>query len=273
MPPNQGELINVNADLFPPKTIILVANSDDPRIKPLIGKIFQTLFAEEGGLLANPAIGNGLDAVYFCFGQTDFTIGPAGNFSFAPLNSCSRVFDSGASPGQEITGLADFCPDQAFLRNIIALSTTSPAVCSSTPIVSNLQPIPIVGTGAAQSQPIAAETAQPSWNEMFEKGTVFVVEQTDNPIYSQYQGIVFRSINATQTGVLAVAQVGTNVPDTVWLPFDGQTTFTVNPAGTFTFPNLEADDRVYNIETMTYMPVLDFCPMFFSDYYFAPIYW
>jgi hypothetical protein len=106
----------------------------------------------------------------------------------------------------------------------------------------------------------------------WQPGTVFKVATTTNAGLGRYVGRIFQVSQADVNGVLALPERNSGLTEAVYMPFDGNTEFTLNPAGTYSFASgLGAGQQVYNPTTSSYVVVEDFCPTYGYAYAPAPV--
>lgn len=242
-----------------PGRLVRVHDTNEPTLAAFVGKVFRILTSSDVGIIAQPDGGGEL--VFFEFnGATGFDLDPQGNFAFAPAAADSSVYDLGNHGA-----LGDFLShDTRIINEAIAISTSPAPVFAA----------PVVGSVAAP----APAVSEPPWWAVFSRGTIFVVDQTDNQAYKYCQGVLFKAVEVSEQGILAVARCGSGLGrGTVWLPFDGNTTFTTNPPEwqglVVEFPNLDRDVEVYDVVTHSYFPVVSFYVDFFPLVPFAPVIW
>jgi hypothetical protein len=134
------------------------------------------------------------------------------------------------------TGLTDFFP--GFVDDLERMRAESAARFQSAP-----------QAGAAPVQ-----QAVQDFSPQFAANTIFTVASSTNPAMQPFLGRIFKSLGATAAGVMAVGDQNSGVTAPVFMPFDGTTEFTLNPAGTFYFPNgVAQDQQVYNVQTQSYV--------------------
>jgi hypothetical protein len=127
-------------------------------------------------------------------------------------------------------------------------------------------PAPLPNQPQPSAPVVAADT---SWLREWQSGTVFQVASTTNPGLGRYVGRIFQVTQADVNGVLALPERNSGLTEAVYVPFDGNTEFTLNPPGTFSFASgLGAGQQVYSPVTSSYVAVETFCPTY--GYYYEP---
>jgi len=234
---------------FQPGKSVIMQRTDNPFAQPYVESVMRVIMADASGMLAQLAK-NGDDdnrpVLFVPFdGTTTFAFVSPGFSQYAQVFPSTEVIDLESNLPST---MGDFFP----------------------PYFDKPQTVPVGAPVGAPGVP-SASAAPEDWMQ-FQNGTVLVVASTSNPGLSRYVGHVFQVQHADANGVLATPERNSGMTEAVYLPFDGNTEFTLNPAGTYSFPvGLNSGQQVYNPVTSNYVVVEEFCPSIGFAFVPAPL--
>ncbi|MBU6455037.1 MAG: hypothetical protein KGS72_24920 [Cyanobacteria bacterium REEB67] len=233
--------------LFQPGKTLLLKKSANYNCIPYIESVMRVIMADASGMLAQLAEDGSAvpkPVVFVNFdGTTEFTFVAPGFYKYAQVLPTTPVIDLESNLPSTM---------EAFFPQYFQ---PQPAPAPVPPAVQ----VP----GVPAPAPVAAPQPEPDWLRQFQPGTVYVLASSSNPALARYVGKIFQSTHASVSGVLGVPERSSGLTEAVFLPFDGASEFTLNPAGTYSFASgLAAGQQVYNPTTCTYTYVEEFCPAY-----------
>jgi|GEM_PF-4887853 len=229
--------------LFQPGKTVMMQRTDNLIAQPYVESVMRVIMADANGTGILAQLANHGDetrpVVFVPFdGTTTFAFVSPGFFKYGQIFPETEVLDLESN---FTSTMGEFYPPYFDKPQVVPVGT--PGISSNAP----------AGAPAPGAQPEA-------WMQ-FQNGTVLIVASTSNPGLSRYVGRVFQVQHADANGVLATPERNSGLTEAVYLPFDGNTEFTLNPAGTYSFTaGLTAGQQVYNPTSSSYVVVEQFCP-------------